>query len=42
MGSNLGEPKLNILFAKLPFGMNVKGHENIKRDLEFSRFLQGN
>jgi len=25
MGSNLGEPKLNSLFAKISFGMNVKG-----------------
>jgi len=25
MGSNLGEPKLSFLFAKLIFSMNVKG-----------------
>jgi len=25
MGSNLGEPKPNSLFAKISFGMNMKG-----------------
>jgi len=25
---NLGEPKLNFLFAKISFGMNVKGQGN--------------
>jgi len=25
MGLNLGEPKLNFLFAKISFGMKVKG-----------------
>jgi len=28
MGSNLGRPKLSFLFAKLSFGMNVKGQRN--------------
>ena len=27
-GLNLGEPKLNSLFAKISFGMKVKGHGN--------------
>jgi len=27
-GLNLGEPKLNFLFAKIAFGMNVKGQGN--------------
>jgi len=27
-GSNLGKPKLNFLFAKISFGMKVKGHGN--------------
>jgi len=31
MGLNLGEPKLNYLFAKTSFGMNVKGQRNPKR-----------
>jgi len=26
MGSNLGKPKSNFLFAKISFGMKVKGH----------------
>ena len=25
VGSNLGEPKLNFIFAKLSFGLNMKG-----------------
>ena len=25
MGLNLGEPKLNFIFAKLSFGMDMKG-----------------
>jgi len=25
VGSNLGKPKLNSFFAKISFGMNVKG-----------------
>jgi len=28
MGSNLDEPKLNFLFAKISFGMKVKGQVN--------------
>jgi len=28
MGSNLGEPKLNSLFAKISFSLKVKGHGN--------------
>jgi len=28
MGSNLGETKLNFLFAKISFGMKVKGQGN--------------
>jgi len=27
-GSNLGEPKLNFIFAKMFFGMKVKGQGN--------------
>jgi len=28
MGLNLGVSKLNFLFAKIPFGMKVKGQRN--------------
>jgi len=28
MGSNLGESTLNFFFAKISFGMNVKGQGN--------------
>jgi len=29
MGSNLGRYKLSFLFAKISFGMNVKGQSNL-------------
>jgi len=29
-GSNLGEPKLNFIFAKIFFGMKVKGQGNLR------------
>jgi len=37
VGSSLGEPKLNFIFAKLSFGLNMKGKRKtlaVKRGLE--------